>query len=54
MNNVILTPHVGWYTKEAFERLERECVQRVVEILQGERPKNVVNAEVLESLESKA
>ncbi len=48
MNNVILTPHVGWYTKEAFERLERECVQRVVEILQGERPKNVVNVEVLE------
>jgi D-3-phosphoglycerate dehydrogenase len=48
LDNVILTPHFAWYTKEAFERLESETVQRVLEILQGKTPKNVVNIEVFE------
>lgn len=48
IDNVILTPHLAWYTKEAFERLETETIQRALEILQGKTPKNVVNIEVLE------
>ena len=50
MDNVILTPHLAWYTKGAFDRLEREAVQRALEILQGKRPKNIMNAQVLEKL----
>jgi D-3-phosphoglycerate dehydrogenase len=48
IDNVILTPHLAWYTKEAFERLESETIQRTSDILQGKTPKNVVNIEVLE------
>lgn len=51
MNNVILTPHLAWYTKEAFERLESETIQRALEILQGKTPKNIVNREILEKAE---
>ena len=35
MDNVILSPHLTFYTKEAMERLERETLQRCMEILQG-------------------
>jgi D-3-phosphoglycerate dehydrogenase len=48
LNNVILTPHVAWYTKEAAERLELETLQRTLEILKGKIPQNLKNPEVLE------
>ena len=35
MDNVILSPHLTFYTKEAMERLERETLERCMEILQG-------------------
>jgi D-3-phosphoglycerate dehydrogenase len=50
LDNVILTPHLAWYTKEAAARLERETLQRALEILKGKNPKNVKNPEVLEML----
>ena len=46
--NVIVTPHVAWYTKEAAERLEQETLQRILEILKGIIPQNLKNPEVLE------
>jgi D-3-phosphoglycerate dehydrogenase len=45
--NVILTPHVAFYTLEAYERLESECLRAVKDLLAGELPKNVKNAEAL-------
>ena len=48
LDNVILTPHVAWYTKEASARLEQETLQRTLEILKGKIPQNVRNPEVLE------
>lgn len=48
LDNVILTPHVAWYTKEASVRLEQETLQRTLEILKGKIPQNVRNPEVLE------
>ncbi len=45
-DNVILTPHLAWYTREAFERVERETRDRVLEILQGKRPKYLKNTEL--------
>jgi len=50
MDNVILTPHLAWYTEEALERLEKETAQRALEILQGRIPKNIMNLEVLKKL----
>ncbi len=44
MDNVILTSHLAWYTKEADERLAKECVARILELLRGETPKNITNA----------
>jgi D-3-phosphoglycerate dehydrogenase len=48
LDNVILTPHLAWYTKEASARLEQETLQRTLEILKGKIPQNVKNSEVLE------
>ncbi len=45
--NVILTPHLAWYTLEAFERVERDTLMGVREVLEGVRPKNLKNVEVL-------
>ncbi len=47
MDNVILTPHLAWYTKEAYERLQKETLQRILELLEGKIPRNVKNPEVL-------
>lgn len=47
LENVILTPHIAWYTEEASKRLEKLAIQRSVELLQGKIPKTVVNPEVL-------
>lgn len=47
-DNVILTPHLAWWTKEAFERVERETLDGIRDILAGNRPKNLKNVEVLE------
>ena len=47
MDNVILTPHLAWYTKEAHERLEKETLQRTLELLEGRIPRNIMNPEVL-------
>ena len=35
MHNVILTPHLTFYTKEAMQRLEKETLERCLEILAG-------------------
>ena len=47
-DNVILTPHLAWFTKEAFERVERETLDSIREIFDGKRPKNLKNVEVLD------
>jgi len=36
MDNVLLSPHLTFYTKEAMQRLEEEVLQRCQEILAGE------------------
>lgn len=35
MDNVILTPHLAFYTKEAMDRLEAETLERCQEIIEG-------------------
>jgi D-3-phosphoglycerate dehydrogenase len=36
MDNVILMPHLTFYTREAMHRLEQETLQRCFEILEGQ------------------
>ena len=47
MDNVLLTSHLAWYTVEADERLAKECMARLTEVLEGRRPRNITNAAAL-------
>lgn len=47
MDHVVLTAYLALYTVEADERLAKESMARLLEILEGRRPKNIVNAGAL-------
>jgi D-3-phosphoglycerate dehydrogenase len=49
LENIVLTPHVAWYTKEALRRLEMSAVNESIRILQGRLPKNFVNKDIARS-----
>jgi len=48
-DNVILTPHLAWWTVEAFERCEDKTLRRLQEILAGRRPKHLKNPDVFKN-----
>ena len=48
LGNVIATPHLAWYTREAFERVEKETLDNLLAILEGRTPRNLRNPEVLD------
>ena len=43
LDNVILTPHVAWYSEESREHVSVHAAREVVRILRGERPLSPVN-----------
>lgn len=45
--NVLATPHIGAYTHEAMEAMDRVCAETVVALFSGGRSDYVVNPEVL-------
>jgi D-3-phosphoglycerate dehydrogenase len=45
--NVILTPHVAWYSEESEAELRRKAAENVLRALEGGRPAYAVNPEVL-------
>lgn len=47
MENVVLTPHMGNETKEAFRRVSFQAVEEVISVLEGRTPQNMVNPEAL-------
>lgn len=46
MENVILTPHVSFYSVESISELKRRTAENVVSVLQGKWPRSVVNSQV--------
>jgi D-3-phosphoglycerate dehydrogenase len=42
-----LTPHTATSTREALDNMSRDAAQGVLDVLQGRRPRWVVNPEVL-------
>jgi D-3-phosphoglycerate dehydrogenase / 2-oxoglutarate reductase len=48
-NNVILTPHMSFYSVESLVDLQTKAAEEVVRVLQGEMPRHAVNPEVLHS-----
>jgi D-3-phosphoglycerate dehydrogenase len=47
LDNLVVTPHVAWYSEKGMERLKNMGMDEVVRVLTGRRPRFVVNPEVL-------
>jgi D-3-phosphoglycerate dehydrogenase len=43
MSNVLLSPHVAWYTEESVVNLHIEVIDEVLRVFQGDKPRNCVN-----------
>jgi len=50
MRNVILTPHVAFYSDASFPMLKRKVSEDVVRVLRGKPPENAVNREAVTRL----
>ena len=46
-DNVTLTPHSAWYSSDALGKLQRMAAQEVARVLRGEKPKSLINPDVL-------
>ena len=49
LDNVVMTPHSLCWTDECFRLMGESAVQSVLDVLQGNTPRHVVNREVLEA-----
>jgi D-3-phosphoglycerate dehydrogenase len=47
LENVVLTPHVAFYSEESLVDLRRRTAQSVVDVLAGRAPENLANADAL-------
>jgi D-3-phosphoglycerate dehydrogenase len=43
MDNVLLSPHVGWYSEEAQDEVEQAIATNVARVLAGEDPPGKVD-----------
>lgn len=50
MDNVILTPHIAWYSEEAQSEMRTKCARNVLEVLQGKLPTYLVNRDVTQKM----
>jgi D-3-phosphoglycerate dehydrogenase / 2-oxoglutarate reductase len=48
-DNVILTPHTGFYSEESLVELQTKAAEEVVRVLSGQAPRNPVNSVALPS-----
>lgn len=48
MENVVVTPHVAWYSEESFQDLQQTAAEEVARVLHGKIPNSLVNREVIE------
>lgn len=46
-DNVIITPHMGWYSEDAVDEVQRIAAEQVLQCLEGKIPTNLVNKDVL-------
>ncbi len=47
MENVIIAPHISFYSEESISELKRRTAENVSAVLLGKWPKSVVNREVM-------
>lgn len=48
MDNVIITPHAGWYSEESIIRRRIQTVESVIKVLQGGQPDSLINKDAFE------
>ena len=46
-SNAIITPHAAWYSEQSTDRLKEQGMEEVVRVLNGARPRYVVNPQIL-------
>jgi D-3-phosphoglycerate dehydrogenase len=46
LDNVIITPHIAWYSEESFERDMEQGMDELIRVLNGNRPRYIVNPEI--------
>ena len=50
LDNVIITPHMGWYSEDSVNEVQKIAAGQVLQCLQGNTPTNLVNKEVLKKI----
>jgi D-3-phosphoglycerate dehydrogenase len=50
IDNVIITPHMGWYSEDTVDEVQRIAAEQILQCLQGKVPTNLVNKDVLKKL----
>ena len=50
LDNVIITPHMGWYSEDAVDEVQRIAAEQVLQCLQRKVPTNLVNKDVVKKL----
>ena len=50
IDNVIITPHMGWYSEDTVDEVQRIAAEQVLQCLQGKIPSNLVNKDVIKNL----
>lgn len=48
LENLISSPHIGWYSMDSRDEAARRGADEIVRILEGKRPLNIVNTEILQ------
>ncbi|UCB46448.1 MAG: C-terminal binding protein [Spirochaetota bacterium] len=46
LDNALVTPHIAWYSEESLERVRIQGMDETVNVLNGKRPRYIVNPEV--------
>ena len=47
--NVIITPHMSWYSEDAVDEVQRIAAEQVLQCLEGRVPTNLVNKDVIKN-----
>jgi D-3-phosphoglycerate dehydrogenase len=50
LNNVLITPHMAWYSTSYLTEIQTKAAEEVVRVLSGQTPRNLVNKDVLNRL----
>ena len=46
LDNVIVTPHISWYSEESFVQDMEQGMDELIRVLNGQRPRYIVNPEI--------